>query len=130
MRAIALGTLRWYLRLAPALEQLVARPEDLAAPVRALLAVAAHQVEYSRNAPEATVDAAVDAARLLGMKRATGLVNAVLRRFVTERAAIFERIDANLPTRTAHPPWSSIRSAPLGRSKPPRFSAPITPIPR
>ena len=105
MRAIALGTLRWYLRLAPALEQLVARPEDLAAPVRALLAVAAHQVEYSRNAPEATVDAAVDAARLLGMKRATGLVNAVLRRFVTERAAIFERIDANLPTRTAHPPW-------------------------
>ena len=105
MRAIALGTLRWYLRLAPALEQLVARPEDLAAPVRALLAVAAHQVEYSRNAPEATVDAAVDAARLLEMKRATGLVNAVLRRFVSERATIFARVDESLPARTAHPAW-------------------------
>lgn len=105
VRAIALGTLRWYLRLAPALEVVVARPEALATPVRALLAVAAHQVEYSRNAPEATVDAAVDAARLLGMRRVTGLVNAVLRRFVSERAAIFERIDASLPARTAHPPW-------------------------
>ena len=105
VRAISLGTLRWYLRLAPAVDLLVARPESLAASVRALLAVAAHQVEYSRNAPEATVHAAVDAARLLGMERATGLVNAVLRRFVSERARIFERIDADLPARTAHPPW-------------------------
>jgi 16S rRNA (cytosine967-C5)-methyltransferase len=105
VRAIALGTLRWYLRLDPALESLVARPEALDAPVRALLVVAAHQVEYSRNAPEATVDAAVDATRLLGMKRATGLVNAVLRRFVSERAALLARIDAGLPARTAHPAW-------------------------
>jgi 16S rRNA (cytosine967-C5)-methyltransferase len=105
VRAIALGTVRWYLRLAPALELLVVRPEALAPSVRALLTVAAHQVEYSRHAPEATVDAAVDAARLLGMKRATGLVNAVLRRFVSERAAIYERIDTCLATRTAHPAW-------------------------
>jgi 16S rRNA (cytosine967-C5)-methyltransferase len=105
VRAIALGTLRWYLRLDPALAPLVARPEGLEAPVRALLVVAAHQVEYSRNAPEATVDAAVDATRLLGMKRATGLVNAVLRRFVSERATLLARIDASLPARTAHPAW-------------------------
>ena len=66
VRAIALGTLRWYLRLAPALELLLERPRESSRAVRALLAVAAHQVEYSRNAPEATVHAAVDAARLLG----------------------------------------------------------------
>ena len=105
VRAIALGTLRWYLRLAPAIEGLLPRPESLTGTVRALLAVAAHQVAYSRNPPEAIVDAAVDAARLLGMKRATGLVNAVLRRYVAERAAIFERIDASLAGRTAHPGW-------------------------
>jgi 16S rRNA (cytosine967-C5)-methyltransferase len=87
------------------MELLVAQPKALAAPVRALLAVGAHQVEYSRNAPEATVDAAVDAARLLGMKRATGLVNAVLRRFVSERATILARVDESLPARTAHPAW-------------------------
>jgi len=109
VRAIALGTLRWYLRLLPALEGLLSRPDELAGPVRALLAVAAHQVEYSRNAPEVTVHAAVDATRLLGMKRATGLVNAVLRRFVTERAAIFERIDMSVATRTAHPVWLAER---------------------
>ena len=105
VRAIALGTLRWYLRLLPALEGLLARPGEVAGPVRALLAVAAHQVEYSRNAPEVTVHAAVDAARLLGTKRATGLVNAVLRRFVSSRTAIFERVDASIPARTAHPGW-------------------------
>ena len=105
VRAIALGTLRWYLRLLPALEELLERPAAVAPPVRALLAVAAHQVEYSRNAPEATVHAAVDASRLGGMTRASGLVNAVLRRFVGERAALFVRIDASLPARTAHPAW-------------------------
>jgi 16S rRNA (cytosine967-C5)-methyltransferase len=67
--------------------------------------VAAHQVEYSRNAPEATVHAAVDAARLLGMGQLTGLMNAVLRRYVRERAGIFERLDAILAKRTAHPAW-------------------------
>ena len=105
VRAIALGTLRWYLRLIPALELLVERPQTLAAPAKALLAVAAHQIEYSRNAPQASVHAAVDAARLLGMSRATGLVNAVLRRFVSERATLLARTDASLTARTAHPPW-------------------------
>jgi 16S rRNA (cytosine967-C5)-methyltransferase len=105
IRAITLGTLRWYLRLVPALEGLLPRPESLSGAVRALLAVAAHQVTYSRNAPESIVHAAVDAARLLGMKRATGLANAVLRRYVSERAAIFERIDASLGGKTAHPAW-------------------------
>ena len=105
VRAVTYGTLRWYLRLAPALEELLERPAAVAGAVKALLAVAAHQVEYSRNAPQATVHAAVDAARLLGVSRATGLVNAVLRRFVRERSMLFERVDATLPARSAHPVW-------------------------
>jgi len=105
VRAIALGTIRWYLRLAPAIQSLLERPGAVAAPVQALFAVAAHQVEYSRNAPEATVHAAVDAARILNCARATGFVNAVLRRFVRERAALFARLDQSLPGRTAHPQW-------------------------
>ena len=55
VRAIALGTLRWYLRLAPALEGLMQRPAGIAPAIRALLAVGAHQIEYSRNVPEQTV---------------------------------------------------------------------------
>jgi 16S rRNA (cytosine967-C5)-methyltransferase len=105
VRAIALGTIRWYLRLAPAIAALLERPAAVSAPVRALLTVAAHQVEYSRNAPEATVHAAVDAARILNSTRATGFVNAVLRRFVRERATLFARLDLSPSARTAHPQW-------------------------
>jgi 16S rRNA (cytosine967-C5)-methyltransferase len=109
VRAIALGTIRWYLRILPAIEALLERPSDVPALVRALLAAAAHQVEYSRHAPEATVHAAVDAARLLKVPRSTGLVNAVLRRFVAERATLFARLEASLPVRTAHPAWLAER---------------------
>jgi 16S rRNA (cytosine967-C5)-methyltransferase len=103
--AIALGTIRWYLRLAPALETLLERPAHVPPAIRALLAVSAHQIEYSRNAPELTVHAAVDAARILSGERATGLTNAVLRRYLTERSALLARVDAELSGRTAHPAW-------------------------
>jgi 16S rRNA (cytosine967-C5)-methyltransferase len=105
VRAITLGSVRWYLRLAPAVAPLLTRPKGVAPPLHALLIAAAHQIEYSRNAPQATVHAAVDAARILKEARATGLVNAVLRRFVSERAALFARVDEKLAARTAHPAW-------------------------
>jgi 16S rRNA (cytosine967-C5)-methyltransferase len=105
VQAITLGSLRWYLRLAPALDSLLKRPGNLAPPVHALLVAGAHQIEYSRNAPEVTVHLAVEAARLLGRHGATGLVNAVLRRFAAERASLLARIDADLAGQTAHPAW-------------------------
>jgi 16S rRNA (cytosine967-C5)-methyltransferase len=105
VRAITLGSIRWYLRLAPAVDLLLSKPKGLADSIHALLVASAHQVEYSRNAPQATVHAAVDAARILKEGRASGLVNAVLRRFVAERAALFARVDEKLASRTAHPPW-------------------------
>lgn len=106
VRAIALGTLRWYLRLAPALASIVDRPaEEIPPLLRSLLIAAAHQIEYSRSAPEVSVHLAVDAARALGLGRATGFVNAVLRRFVRERTALLESVDHTLAMRTAHPAW-------------------------
>jgi 16S rRNA (cytosine967-C5)-methyltransferase len=105
VRAIALGTLRWYLRLAPAIESLLERPSRVPTVIRALLAASAHQIEYSRNVPQLTVDAAVDAARFLGHERATGLANAVLRRYLAEHETLLARVDATLPGRTAHPAW-------------------------
>ena len=105
VRAIALGTLRWYLRLAPAVDMLLSRPKGVAPKLHALLVASAHQIEYSRNPPQATVHTAVDAARYMKEERATGLVNAVLRRFVSERAKLLARIDAKPEGRTAHPTW-------------------------
>ena len=105
IRAIALGTLRWYLRLAPAIDALLSRPGGVANEIRALLVVSAHQIEYSRNAPQATAHAAVDATRILGQGRASGLVNAVLRRFVAEEATLLGNVDQKVSGRTAHPAW-------------------------
>jgi len=105
VQAVVLGTLRWYLRLAPAVLPLAGERNRLEPILRALLAVAAHQLEYSEHAPAATVAAAVDAARLLGQPRAAGLVNAVLRRFLRERAACFRPVDARATGRNAHPEW-------------------------
>jgi 16S rRNA (cytosine967-C5)-methyltransferase len=84
---------------------LLTRPKGVANELHALLVASAHQIEYSRNAPQATVHAAVDAARILKEDRASGLVNAVLRRFVAERGVLLGRVDAKVPGRTAHPAW-------------------------
>jgi len=105
VQAITLGTLRWYLRLAPATELLLTRPAGVPQVIRTLLVAAAHQVEYSRNPPELTVHAAVDAARILGRERSTGLANAVLRRFVAEREPLLARVDEDPAARSAHPRW-------------------------
>lgn len=106
VRAVALGALRWYLRLAPALEPLVSRPfGELAPKLQALLVTAAHQVEYSRGAPEAQVHLAVDASRIAGEGRASGVVNAVLRRFVEQRAGLLGQVDREAAGRHAHPRW-------------------------
>ncbi len=105
IRAIALGSLRWFLRLAPAIDTLLSRPQGVANEIRALLVVSAHQIEYSRNAPEVTAHAAVDATRILSQGRASGLVNAVLRRFVAEKTTLLSHVDRKLAGRTAHPQW-------------------------
>jgi len=104
VRAITLGSLRWYWRLDAVASTLIAA-KPLAPSLRALLLVALHQLEYSRNAPEMTVSAAVDAARLLQQPRATGMVNALLRRFLRERTALLARSLRHPAAAGAHPEW-------------------------
>jgi 16S rRNA (cytosine967-C5)-methyltransferase len=106
IRAVTLGTLRHYLRLRPALRTLLADDGAACTPeLLALLVCALHQLEYSRNPREATVSQAVDAARLLRQARATGLVNAVLRRFLRERVALLAQVDTDPAAAAAHPLW-------------------------
>jgi len=104
IRAVTLGSLRWYWRLDAIAAALIAG-KPLAPALRALLLVALHQLEYSRNPPEATVSSAVDAARLLHHPRATGLTNALLRRFLREREALLARALQDAAVASAHPAW-------------------------
>jgi 16S rRNA (cytosine967-C5)-methyltransferase len=71
----------------------------------ALLRVGLLQLQELRVPPHAAVSATVDAAALLGARRAGGLVNAVLRRFQREREQL-ERAALDVPeAKFAHPNW-------------------------
>lgn len=97
---------RWWLRLSPALDSLMDKPlAPRAREVHALLAIGCAQIAVLGQPGYAVVAACVDAARVLGQRQFAGLVNAVLRRFVRERAALEARLDADAVTRHAHPRW-------------------------
>jgi 16S rRNA (cytosine967-C5)-methyltransferase len=104
VRAVTLGSLRWYPRLEPIIGQLLAG-KALAPVLRSLLVAALHQLDFSNNAPEATVSSAVDAARLLQQGRAAGMVNALLRRYLREREALLGIVLQNSSAASAHPAW-------------------------
>jgi 16S rRNA (cytosine967-C5)-methyltransferase len=104
VRAVTLGSLRWYPRLEPIIGQLLAG-KALAPILRCLLIAAVHQLDFSNNAPEATVSSAVDAARLLRQARASGMVNALLRRYRREREALLGVVLQDESAASAHPAW-------------------------
>lgn len=106
LRTLAFDSVRWYLRLEPILAQLLSRRgQPLRPEVRALAIVGLCQLLYTDIPAHAAVNETVDAVRLLGQPRAAGIINAVLRRFQREGAALARRADRDLATRTAHPSW-------------------------
>ncbi len=104
IRAVTLGTLRWYFRL-EALAAALLEQTALVPLLRALLVVTLHQLEYSRGRPEVTVSSAVEATRLLRQARAAGLMNALLRRYGRERERIVAAVRADPVAASAHPAW-------------------------
>ena len=102
---LSYGVLRFYGQLNTLLELLLNKPlwdENL----RCLLLAGLYQLIYSRAAPHAIVDSAVSAARGLNDNRVVrGLVNAILRRFIRERATLLERANQTEIGRYSHPQW-------------------------
>lgn len=96
--------LRWLARLQAILDVLLVRPLDDPR-LRCLLLVALGQLEYGRTAPHAVVDHAVRAVAHIGQPWAKGLVNAVLRNFLRQRAAVLSCVDADVATRFSYAPW-------------------------
>ncbi len=105
-RSLCYGTLRWHFRLVEVLRRLCERPlEQMAPELRALLEVGLFQLMSGEVAPHAAVAETVGATRVLGHDRASGFVNAVLRRFQREQQAVLADVDGDLAVRTAHPRW-------------------------
>ena len=97
---------RWWLRLDASLAELLEKPlPPKARDVRALLVLGLAQIDVLEMPDYAVVASCVDAARALGHANYAGLVNALLRRFARERAALDAKLDGDIVTHSAHPRW-------------------------
>jgi 16S rRNA (cytosine967-C5)-methyltransferase len=106
VQSLAYGAIRWQPELDALLSLMLSRPKgELDPAVHALLLVGLHQLMHGETPEHAAVAETVEAARELGQARAAGLVNALLRRLLRERAALVEQAHRNEAARWAHPQW-------------------------
>jgi 16S rRNA (cytosine967-C5)-methyltransferase len=110
VRSLSYGAVRGYYRHEAILGKLLSQPvRSLDLYLRALLSVALFELEDARTPEYAVVDAAVKTAKSTDAARASGLVNAVLRRYLRERKTLDVEIARNPVTRHASPIWLADR---------------------
>ncbi|MBL8269373.1 16S rRNA (cytosine(967)-C(5))-methyltransferase RsmB [Steroidobacter sp.] len=106
LRTLCYDSIRWYVRLDALLARLLSRPNQTLEPeIRALTIVGLCQLIYTDIPAHAAVAETVAATRLLNQPRASGFVNAILRRCQREHEQLLAKIDRDLAVRTAHPRW-------------------------
>ena len=106
VRSLTYGALRGYFRHEAILARLLTQPvRSVERPVRAVLSIALFEIEDARTPEYAVVDAAVKTAKAIGLGRAGGLVNAVLRRYLRERKVIDVEVGRNPAMRHGAPQW-------------------------
>lgn len=104
LQQIAYGVLRDW-RLLHALTQSLTQRPPKPTLLAALLAVGLYQLRSLHQAEHAVVDNTVSATARLRLQRARGMVNAVLRRYQRERAALEARLPADPAITCSHPDW-------------------------
>jgi 16S rRNA (cytosine967-C5)-methyltransferase len=110
VRSLSYGAVRGYFRHEAILARLLTQPVRSLDPLlRALLSVALFELEDALTPEYAVVDAAVKTAKATDAARASGLVNAVLRRYLRERKTLDPEIARNPATRHASPIWLADR---------------------
>jgi 16S rRNA (cytosine967-C5)-methyltransferase len=106
LRSLCYDSIRWYIRLDTLLGRLLSRPNQTLDPeVRALAIVGLCQLLYTDIPAHAAVAETVAATRVLDQPRASGFINAILRRCQREQAHLLPEIDHDLAVRSAHPRW-------------------------
>ena len=98
------GTLRHLGLLRSILRQMLHRPIKERG-LEALLAVSLYQLEFTRAAPYAVVNEAVETAASSGWPWSKGLVNALLRRFQREREQLVATARSEPLGRFSYPQW-------------------------
>lgn len=106
VKELCYGTLRWQPRLEAWLAKLVERPLKAAdLDVKFVLLLGLYQLAHMRVPAHAAVQQTVEACRPLNKGWASGLVNAVLRRFQREQAEVEAACAGQPAARYAHPQW-------------------------
>lgn len=106
LRSMCYDSIRWYVRLDAILARLLSRPgQKLAPQLHSLAIVGLCQLFYSDIPSHAAVAETVNATRAIGEPRASGFLNAILRRALREQVQLGQLVDADIGVRTAHPPW-------------------------
>jgi 16S rRNA (cytosine967-C5)-methyltransferase len=106
VQALAYGCLRWHCRYQQMLDHLLTKPlRSRDRQIYALLSVGLFQLFEGREPAYAAVSATVEAARVLGRPRLSGLVNGVLRRAQRESDALQALAMRTPAGRYAHPDW-------------------------
>jgi 16S rRNA (cytosine967-C5)-methyltransferase len=106
LRSLSYDSIRWYLRLDALLRKLLTKPSQrLDAEVHALAIVGLCQLLNTDIPPHAAVMETVNATKYLDRSRATGLINALLRRCQREGSTLLDVIDKDIAARFAHPRW-------------------------
>lgn len=95
-------------RSAPRLQLIAAKllrkkPDD--ALLSALILLGLYQLEYTRIPNHAAISATVNAARSLGLERATGVINGVLRNALRNREQLQRKLSGNPQFSSMHPAW-------------------------
>jgi 16S rRNA (cytosine967-C5)-methyltransferase len=110
VRSLGYGAVRGFFRHEAILGKLLSTPvRSLDFLVRALFSVALYELEDERTPEYAVVDAAVQTAKATDAVRASGLINAVLRRYLRERKTLDVEIASKPATRHAAPVWLADR---------------------
>jgi 16S rRNA (cytosine967-C5)-methyltransferase len=107
--ALVLGTLRWKLALDAELIPLLARPDaQLPSAVATALELGAFQLRHLDRVPaHAVLSESVELTRAAGHAHAAGMVNAILRKLTTQKAATAKLVEtpAQFAERLGHPAW-------------------------
>jgi len=105
-KSLAFNALRGYLRSLYVLDQLLAKPlRSKDSVVQALLSTALCALFESSTPDYAVVSATVDATKVLKRPHLSGLVNAVLRSYLRERAAYDDLRAMPATARWSYPDW-------------------------
>lgn len=106
LQQLCYGTARNFPKLYTLADALLDRPiRKLDPDVLALIMVGLYQLSETRIPDHAAISETVDAAHDLGLRRVSGLVNAVLRRFTREQEHVLDTLEAQPSFQFNHPEW-------------------------